>query len=234
CFMILKNKLINILKNLEHILKNQKDILIGIIENICKNLISVEQILTELDSHIGDGDCGIGVRKGFEAVQKVIPELNSLELTDILRKVGFTLAYTIGGTSGAMLGTGFIELGKGLKEKIDPDIFDWVNAINFSLEGIKRRGGNTKVGDKTMIDALEPAVFSMIDSVDTNKEINLVALFEKALEAAKNGSESTINLIAKKGRASYLGERSIGFKDPGSLIICIIFESVRDYLRDNI
>jgi len=121
--MILKNKLINILKTLEHILKNQKDILIGIIENICKNLISAEQILTELDSHIGDGDCGIGVRKGFEAVQKVIPELNSLELADILRKVGFTLAYTIGGTSGAMLGTGFIELGKGLKEKIDPDIF---------------------------------------------------------------------------------------------------------------
>ena len=232
--MILRNKLINILKTLEHILKNQKDILIGIIENICKNLISAEQILTELDSHIGDGDCGIGVRKGFEAVQKVIPELNSLELADILRKVGFTLAYTIGGTSGAMLGTGFIELGKGLKEKIDPDIFNWVNAVNFSLEGIKRRGGNTKVGDKTMIDALEPAVFSMIDSVDTNKEINLVILFEKALEEAKKGSESTINIAAKKGRASYLGDRSIGFKDPGSVIICSIFESAYDYLRNNI
>jgi phosphoenolpyruvate---glycerone phosphotransferase subunit DhaL len=219
---------------MEHILKNQKDVLIGIIENICKNLISAEQILTELDSHIGDGDCGIGVRKGFEAVQKVIPELNSLELADILRKVGFTLAYTIGGTSGAMLGTGFIELGKGLKEKIDPDIFNWVTAINFSLEGIKRRGGNTIVGDKTMIDALEPAVFSMVNSIDTSREINLVILFEKAMEQAKKGSESTINLTAKKGRASYLGERSKGFKDPGSLIISIIFESAYDYLKNNI
>jgi len=215
-------------------LKNQKDIVIGIIENICKNLISAEQILTELDSHIGDGDCGIGVRKGFEAVNKVIPELNSLELADILRKVGFTIAYTIGGTSGAMLGTGFIELGKGLKEKIDPDIFDWVSATSLSLEGIKRRGGNTKVGDKTMIDALEPAVLSMVNSVDTNKEINPVVLLEKALEAAKKGSESTVNLIAKKGRASYLGERSIGFKDPGSVIIFIIFESAYDYLKNNI
>ena len=215
-------------------MKNQKDIVIGIIENICKNLISAEQILTELDSHIGDGDCGIGVRKGFEAVNKVIPELNSLELADILRKVGFTIAYTIGGTSGAMLGTGFIELGKGLKEKIDPDIFDWVSATSLSLEGIKRRGGNTKVGDKTMIDALEPAVLSMVNSVDTNKEINPVVLLEKALEAAKKGSESTVNLIAKKGRASYLGERSIGFKDPGSVIIFIIFESAYDYLKNNI
>jgi phosphoenolpyruvate---glycerone phosphotransferase subunit DhaL len=167
-------------------------------------------------------------------VQKIVPELSSLEIADILRKVGFTIAYTIGGTSGAMLGTGFIELGKGLKEKIDPDIFDWVNAVNFSLEGIKRRGGNTKVGDKTMIDALEPAVFSMIDSVDTNKEINLVILFEKALEEAKKGSESTINIAAKKGRASYLGDRSIGFKDPGSMVIYLIFESAFNYLKDNI
>jgi len=215
-------------------LKNQKDILIGVIENICRNLISAEQLLTDLDSNIGDGDCGIGVKKGFEAVQKIIPELNSMDLSDILRKVGFTLAYTIGGTSGAMLGTGFIEMGKGLKEKTDPDIFNWVSAVNFSLEGIKRRGGNTEVGDKTMIDALEPAVFSMIDSVDTNKEISMVSLFEKALEEAKKGSESTVNIAAKKGRASYLGERSIGFIDPGSVIICIIFESAFDYLKNNI
>ena len=215
-------------------MKNQKDILIGVIENICRNLISAEQLLTDLDSNIGDGDCGIGVKKGFEAVQKIIPELNSMDLSDILRKVGFTLAYTIGGTSGAMLGTGFIEMGKGLKEKTDPDIFNWVSAVNFSLEGIKRRGGNTEVGDKTMIDALEPAVFSMIDSVDTNKEISMVSLFEKALEEAKKGSESTVNIAAKKGRASYLGERSIGFIDPGSVIICIIFESAFDYLKNNI
>lgn len=215
-------------------MKTQKEILIGVIENISKNLINAEQILTELDSPIGDGDCGIGVRKGFEAVLKVIPELSAMESADILRKVGFTLAYTIGGTSGAMLGTGFIELGKGLKEKIEPDIFDWVSAINFALEGIKRRGGNTKVGDKTMIDALEPAVLSMVNSIDTNKEISLVSIFEKAVAAAKEGSENTINLIAKKGRASYLGERSIGFKDPGSVIICIAFESAYDYLSKNL
>ncbi|MCL4378373.1 MAG: dihydroxyacetone kinase subunit DhaL [Actinobacteria bacterium] len=214
-------------------MKTQKEILIGIIEDISKNLINAEQMLTELDSHIGDGDCGIGVRKGFEAVLKVIPELSNMEPGDILKKAGFTLAYTIGGTSGAMLGTGFIELGKGLKEKIEPSIYDWISAVNFALEGIKKRGGNTKVGDKTMIDALEPAVMSMINSVDTSRDINLISLLEKALAAAKEGSESTINLTAKKGRASYLGERSRGFKDPGSVIICIMFESAYNYLKQN-
>jgi len=212
----------------------QEEILIGIIEAICKNLINAEQYLTELDSQIGDGDCGIGVRKGFEAVQKIIPELKNLDVQDILKKVGFTLAYTIGGTSGAMLGTGFIELGKGLREKTEPNIYDWAEALKFALDRIKKRGGNTKIGDKTMIDALEPAVNSIINSIDTNKEINLVSLFEKALLAAKEGSENTVNLIAKKGRASYLGERSLGIKDPGSVIICIIFESAYNYLKENL
>lgn len=215
-------------------MKTQKEILIGIIEDMSKNLINAEQLLTELDSHIGDGDCGIGVRKGFEAVQKVINEFYKMEIVDILKKTGFTLAYTIGGTSGAMLGTLFIELGKGLKEKTEPSIYDWVSALNFSLEAIKKRGGNTKVGDKTMVDALEPAVMTMINSIDTNKQINIVTLFEKALSAAVSGSESTINLTAKKGRASYLGERSMGYKDPGSVIICIIFESVYNYLKNNL
>lgn len=212
----------------------QEEILIGIIEAICKNLINAEQTLTELDSLIGDGDCGIGVRKGFEAVQKIIPELRNLDVQDILKKVGFTLAYTIGGTSGAMLGTGFIELGKGLKEKTEPNIYDWVEALKLALDRIKKRGGNTKIGDKTMIDALEPAVNSIVNSIDTNKEINLVDLFEKALLAAKEGSENTVNLVAKKGRASYLGERSLGVKDPGSVIICIIFESAYNYLKENL
>lgn len=215
-------------------MKTQREILTGIIEEMSKNLINAEQMLTELDSHIGDADCGIGVRKGFEAVLKIIPELSSMDLANILKKTGFTLAYTIGGTSGAMLGTIFIELGKGLKEKIEPSIYDWVSAVNFSLEGVKRRGGNTKVGDKTMIDALEPAVMSMINSVDTSKDVNIISLMEKALAAAKEGSENTINLTAKKGRASYLGERSKGFKDPGSVIICIMFESAYEYLKKNL
>lgn len=212
-------------------MNTQKEILISIIGEISKNLINAEAVLTELDSHIGDGDCGIGIRKGFEAVIKVIPEFSSLEIQDILRKTGFTLAYTIGGTSGAMLGTGFIELGKGLKDAKEPSIYDWVQALTFSLEAIKRRGGSTKKGDKTMIDALEPAVESLIGSIDTSQGIDITKIFEKAAFEAEKGSENTINMSAKKGRASYLGERSIGYRDPGSMIITIIFQTVSDYLK---
>ncbi len=212
-------------------MKTQKEIIISVIEKISKNLINSEAVLTELDSYIGDGDCGIGVRKGFEAVIKVIPEFFSLDLQDILRKTGFTLAYTIGGTSGAMLGTGFIELGKGLKDAKEPSIYDWAEALKASLEAIKRRGGNTKKGDKTMIDALEPAVESLVDSIDTSREIDIAKIFEKAAYEAEKGSDTTINMSAKKGRASYLGERSIGYRDPGSMIITIIFKSVSDYLK---
>ncbi len=211
---------------------SQKEALIPLIEKISKNLINAEATLTELDSHTGDGDCGIGIRKGFEAVIKTIPEFFNLDLADILRKTGFTLAYTIGGTSGAMLGTGFIELGKGLKESSNPSIYEWVEALKLSLEAIKKRGGNTKKGDKTMIDALEPAVESLIDSIDTSKEINNMKIFEKAAIEAEKGSEATVNMEAKKGRASYLGSRSVGFRDPGSLVITIIFQSVSDFLKE--
>lgn len=212
-------------------MKVQKETLISIIELISKNLINSEAVLTELDSHIGDGDCGIGIRKGFEAVIKVIPEFYNLDVQDILRKTGFTLAYTIGGTSGAMLGTGFIELGKGLRDAKEASIYEWVEALKFSLDAIKKRGGNTKKGDKTMIDALEPAIESLIDAIDTSREIDIAEIFEKAALEAEKGSESTINMSAKKGRASYLGERSIGHRDPGSMIIAVIFKSISDYLK---
>jgi dihydroxyacetone kinase-like protein len=214
-------------------LQSQKEILIGVIEQISRKLIEAEKQLTELDSPLGDADCGVGVKRGFEAVQKIIPQLNSLDLSDILKKVGFTLAYTIGGTSGAMLGTGFIETGKSIEGKDDQNIAIWPDALEDSLAAIKRRGGNTQVGDKTLVDSLEPAVISIRNSVNTG-EANMVSILEKALAAAKDGSEKSINMIARKGRASYLGERSVGHRDPGTVIICIMFDAALEYLKSSI
>ncbi len=211
-------------------MKTQKESLIEIIKSISSNLINAEQMLTDLDSQIGDGDCGIGVRKGFEAVSHVSNELSSMDIPDILKKVGFTLAYTIGGTSGAMLGTCFIEAAKGLKENTEPSLLDWAEATEHALEAVKRRGGNTVVGDKTMIDALEPAVLAISAQIKEGSS-DIISIMQKGYDAALQGSESTVGLQARKGRASYLGERSIGVKDPGSVIIAILFESVLKYLR---
>lgn len=209
---------------------SQKDTLINIIESISKKLIEAEKTLTDLDSPAGDADCGSGVRRGFEAVTKIIPELGQMELGDILKKVGFTLAYTIGGTSGAMLGTGFIETGKSIGDKKEPDAKDWVTALENALAVIKRRGGNTQIGDKTLVDSLEPAIMAM-KNLAGSSQINMFSIIEAAAAAAKAGSEQTIEMVARKGRASYLGERSKGHRDPGSLVIVIMFEAALENLK---
>ena len=208
---------------------SQKETLINIIESISKRLIEAEKILTDLDSPAGDADCGSGIRRGFEAVIKIIPELGQMELGDILKKVGFTLAYTIGGTSGAMLGTGFIETGKSIGDKKEPDASDWVTALENALAVIKRRGGNTQIGDKTLVDSLEPAIMAMKNLVGS--QVNMFSIIEAAVAAAKAGSEQTIEMVARKGRASYLGQRSKGHRDPGSLVIVIMFEAALENLK---
>ena len=209
---------------------SQKDTLINIIEYISKKLIEADKTLTDLDSPAGDADCGSGVRRGFEAVIEIIPELGQMELGDILKKVGFTLAYTIGGTSGAMLGTGFIETGKSIGDKKEPDAKDWVTALENALAVIKRRGGNTQIGDKTLVDSLEPAIMAM-KNLAGSSQINMFSIIEAAVAAAKAGSEQTIEMVARKGRASYLGERSKGHRDPGSLVIVIMFEAALENLK---
>ena len=209
----------------------QKEILIRVIESISKKLINAEKTLTDLDS-IGDADCGVGVRRGFEAVQGVMNELPQMELGDLLKKVGFTLAYTIGGTSGAMLGTGFIETGKSIGENTEPSGQDWVTAVESALTVIKRRGGNTQVGEKTLVDSLEPAVETMKELLNSTEEKpDTVQLVQAAYMAAKAGSDKTVDMIAKKGRASYVGERSRGNRDPGSLVIVLMFEAALETLK---
>lgn len=209
-----------------------REVLIGVIESISKKLIDSEKILTELDSPIGDADCGAGIKRGFEAVLAGMGDLKGFETADILKKVGFTLASTIGGTSGAMLGTGFIETGKSLSEAPGSSIEDISTALEHALSVIKRRGGNTEVGDKTLVDALQPAVESIRTSAEAGEQ-NITSILEKALEAARQGSEKTIEMVARKGRASYLGDRSRGHKDPGSVYIVLMFEAVLERLRSS-
>ncbi len=209
---------------------SESEILIGVIGAISKKLIDAEKILTELDSPIGDADCGIGVKRGFTAVQDEIASLHGMEPPDILKKVGFTLASTIGGTSGAMLGTGFIETGKSLAERADLSLSSISTALEHALSVIKRRGGNTEKGDKTLVDSLEPAIDSLRNSA-AGGNTDLVGAMEEALARASAGSDDTVEMIAKKGRASYLGERSRGHRDPGTVVICLMFEASLDYLK---
>jgi phosphoenolpyruvate---glycerone phosphotransferase subunit DhaL len=207
-----------------------KETLTGIIESIAKKLIDSEKILTELDSHIGDADCGAGIKRGFEAVLAELGELKNYDPPDIFKKVGFTLASTIGGTSGAMLGTGFIETGKSLSNAADANMRTIASALEDALAVIKRRGGNTELGDKTLIDALQPAIESIKASAEGGDQ-NIVSILEKACAAAREGSDRTVDMVARKGRASYLGDRSKGYRDPGSVYITLMFEAALERIK---
>jgi len=210
-------------------LESDKKILLGLLEFISHKLISAEKTLTELDSAIGDGDCGQSIKKGFSSILKKLPEIKELSIGNILKQLGMTLSANVGGVSGAIYATGFIRAGKEIGDSEQIDLNKIHKTLIAALEGIKERGEGTKVGDKTMVDALEPAINAFGKAVSDGADGQ--AALEEALEAARKGSDATIDLQARKGRASYLGERSIGHRDAGSMVILLMFEAANDFLK---
>lgn len=213
-------------------MKSQKEILVGMLNSLCEKIIHSEKILTDLDSAIGDGDCGFGLKMGFEKVKEALPEIENESMGDILKKTGMIITANIGGTSGAIFGTGFMRLGISIGNKEKVTYKDVHKALESALEGMKLRGEDTKVGDKTLVDSLQPAVEEFGNASSMGK--NVLEVMDLVVAAAKAGSDSTIPLIARKGRASYLGERSIGHRDAGSMAIYLMFESINNYLKESI
>jgi dihydroxyacetone kinase-like protein len=169
--------------------------------------------LTRLDAAIGDADHGTNLQRGFSAVVEKLPELADKDVGTILKTTGMTLISTVGGASGPLYGTAFIRAGMALVEGVDVDGAQIAAAAQAALEGIQTRG-RAQRGEKTMVDAIAPAVDAFRAAIDRD-ETMLVATREAAL-AAETGMQATIQMQAAKGRASYLGERSIGHQDPGA------------------
>ncbi len=213
-------------------MKEQKQILLGLLDSICRKLIAEEEILTDLDAAIGDGDCGASIKKGFQGVLDVLPSLADASMGIILKKCGMALTSSIGGVSGAIYATAFMRAGKCVGDKDQLTGTDIYEALKIALEGVKERGEGTKVGDKTMVDALEPAIEAFGDAI--NNGDNIGQGLQIAIDAARKGSDSTIDLVAKKGRASYLGERSKGHRDAGSMVICFMFETANKFYKKEI
>ncbi|MES0342012.1 MAG: dihydroxyacetone kinase subunit DhaL [Candidatus Humimicrobiaceae bacterium] len=196
-----------------------------IINGINKTIQENKIFLSELDSFIGDGDHGITLAKGFTKVMEDLKISDPSNISDLLQATGKSLIATIGGVTGPIFGTLFTEMGKALDTgKQSVDISDLYNMFSKSLNKIMAIGG-AKPGDKTMVDALYPAVESLKDS--SEKKVPLKQSFEDISTAAKKGAESTKEMVALKGRARYLGERSIGYEDAGANTIYFIFEVFR-------
>jgi len=169
--------------------------------------------LTQLDAAIGDADHGANLDRGFTAVLAKFPTIADKDIGTILKTAGMTLVSTVGGASGPLYGTAFMRAGMALADRQELSEGDVVAALEAALEGIMARG-KAQRGEKTMIDAIAPGI-DVLKAAQANGEDFAEAL-RRALDAVKEGMESTIPMQATKGRASYLGERSIGHQDPGA------------------
>jgi dihydroxyacetone kinase-like protein len=169
--------------------------------------------LTKLDQAIGDADHGINMDRGMTAVLAKLDGLEGEDIGALLKAVGMTLVSTVGGAAGPLYGTLFLQMGVATAGKSELEPEDWAAALDAAVQGVQMRG-KAEPGDKTMVDALIPARDAFSAAVTEG------ASFEEALgrsaQAAEEGMQATIPLVARKGRASYLGERSAGHQDPGA------------------
>lgn len=178
--------------------------------------------LTELDAAIGDADHGSNMDRGMKAAVAALDENGSAAPGVLLKTVGMTLVSKVGGASGPLFGTLFLRMGTSLgdAERVSPQRL--AEALRAGLEGVVARG-KAEAGDKTMYDALAPAVEAMTTAVAAGK--SLTTALGQATAAAAAGRDATIPMLARKGRASYLGDRSIGHQDPGATTVTLLLEA---------
>ena len=186
--------------------------------------------LIELDAAIGDADHGANMDRGFKAVLQKLPGMTDQDLGVIFNTVGMTLVSTVGGAAGPLYGTFFLQAGAKLSDKTEMTLSDWVTALEAGIHGVQMRG-KAEAGDKTMLDALLPALEAIKQK--SSQGAAWQAALSTCAEAARQGMEATIPLTARKGRASYLGERSAGHQDPGATSSFLILQAAADtWIKD--
>ncbi len=178
--------------------------------------------LTELDAAIGDADHGANMDRGMTAVVTALDTAPPATPGAVLTKVGMTLVSTVGGASGPLFGTLFLRMGTSLGEADDPAPADLATALRAGTDGVVARG-KAEAGDKTMVDALLPAVEAMDAALAEG--LPLADAWARASAAAAAGRDRTVPMLARKGRASYLGERSVGHQDPGATSVALLLEA---------
>ncbi|ULT56543.1 dihydroxyacetone kinase subunit L [Neobacillus drentensis] len=185
-------------------------------------------LLTKIDSAIGDGDHGIGMSVGFTKAEENLRQKEFATINDVFKTIGMSMISSMGGASGIIFGTLFVGGVKGIDPQEELNLPLLTKILEGSVTSIKERG-KAKLGDKTMIDALEPAVLALKQSVEENQ--SLLEGLKSAEEKAEQGVERTKEFVAKFGRAKSLGERAIGYQDAGATTVSIIFRSMREWVE---
>lgn len=184
--------------------------------------------LTDLDRAIGDGDHGTNMDRGFSACAALARDEEFASIDAYLKKVGMVLVSTVGGASGPLYGTFFLRLAGPLAASSDVSVREMAQALRAGVEGIVARG-KAQLGDKTLYDAFAPAVEAYDRTARAGR--GLGECLETAAAAAAVGRDSTTDMVARKGRASYLGERSAGHTDPGATSAALLLQAAADTLR---
>ncbi|WP_448072436.1 dihydroxyacetone kinase subunit DhaL [Georgenia yuyongxinii] len=200
-----------------------------VVRTIAETTVANERYFGDLDSVVGDGDFGYSLARGFE---KVLEQWDDLDRTDagvFLQKVAMVISSRMGGTSGPIWGTAFLRAGAAAKGKEELGGADVVEMLRAAITGIKARGG-ADLGEKTLLDALVPMTDTLADHLEQGAQTQ-VAL-DAAAARARESAEATSALQARRGRASYTGERSIGSPDPGALAIAVLAEKIAGRWQD--
>lgn len=194
-----------------------------LIKNMCEIIIENEQYFCELDSAAGDGDFGMSLAKGFREVQKREASISADSMQTYLRECGMIITEFCGGASGPIWGTAFRSAAMATKDKAELNVSDAADILLAAIAGIQKRGG-AKRGDKTLLDALIPAAETVQECA--GQGLSMRETFVKASISAREGAEETKNYSATKGRASYVGERSVSYPDAGAVAISVIIEEL--------
>ncbi|KPV52957.1 dihydroxyacetone kinase [Kouleothrix aurantiaca] len=189
----------------EHVIK--------FIEGVAARIKEHRDELVQLDQPIGDSDHGVNMDRGFTTVLDKLPTVADKDIGTILKTVGMTLVSTVGGASGPLYGTAFIRAGMALADRYELTPAEVVAALEAALEGIQARG-KAQRGEKTMIDAIAPGIDVLKEAQASGEDFH--AAMRRSVAAVEAGMKATIPMLATKGRASYLGQRSIGHQDPGA------------------
>ena len=199
---------------------------IEMIKQVALSIIDSEPLLTDADRNLGDGDHGLGMERGMKAVIEKIESSSFNQISDVFKATGMAMMSSMGGASGALFGTLFRNGGKALDGEETLNSEGLKSFLNAANEGVKSRGGASP-GEKTMIDALEPAA----QEASENISLPLYELIKLVAQAAERGKEESKDMIATMGRAKTLGERSLGHPDAGACSVAIILKSMSEFIN---
>ncbi len=196
-----------------------------VVRTIAETAVENEKYFGDLDAVVGDGDFGYSMARGFELV---LADFDGFDRTDVgtfLKKVAVVITGRIGGTSGPIWGTAFLRAGAAAADKTTLTTQDTIEMLRAAIEGIKQRG-QSDLGDKTLLDALVPAVDTLEESLASGDDAS--GALQKAASTARERAEATKEMVAKKGRAAYTGERSIGTLDAGAIAVAVMLERLAE------